>query len=60
MNGKWERNEVWIKDLWLMILTFALVLSLLVGVVGWVRYRDALKTQIENERMIGNFFSTIE
>jgi hypothetical protein len=58
--GKWEKNETWQKDVWLMILTFSLALSMLVGFIGWIRYRDAVRAKNEQDVMIGNFYKTIE
>ena len=60
VDSKWERNENWAKDIWLIVLTLALVTSMFIGFIGWVRYRDSEKLRMENEMVIGNFFETIE
>ena len=56
----WEKSEMYKRDVLIVALIFALALSMLVGTVGWVRYRDAQKKVEEQEVMIGNFFLTIE
>jgi len=50
--GKWEKNETWQKDVWLMILTFSLALSMLVGFIGWIRYKDEHITKMGMEKLM--------
>lgn len=57
---KWERNEGWHKDVLLIILTLLLALSMLIGFIGWIRYRDSEKLRMEEEETIGRFFESIE
>ena len=57
---KWERNKTWYMEVWLIVLTIALVFSLLIGFIGWIKYIDTLKLQMESEQVIGNFFKSIE
>ena len=58
---------MWYLEVWLIVLTLALVFSMLVGFIGWVRYRDSEnrykeleKLKLEEERTIGNFFRSIQ
>ncbi len=46
----WERRDDWARDMWLVILVFALALSMLTGFIGWIRYRDE---RIRNNELMG-------
>lgn len=48
--GGWERDEHLARDIWLMVLVFALVLTMLVGFIGWIRYHDE---RILNNELMG-------
>ena len=54
------KERGWHKDVLLIVLTLLLALSMLIGFIGWVRYRDTLKVKLESEKVIGNFFKSIE
>lgn len=49
-NDGWQRTVNWTRDVWLFVLLFALVLTMLVGFIGWVRYRDE---RIRNNELMG-------
>ncbi len=49
-NDGWQRTVNWTRDVWLFVLLFALVLTMLVGFIGWIRYHDE---RILNNELMG-------
>ena len=50
--SNWQRNETWYKEVWLIVLTLVLVFSMLIGLIGWVRYKDEHATKMGMENLV--------
>jgi|LSQX01.3.fsa_nt_gb hypothetical protein len=50
--SKWQKNKTWYMEVWLIVLTLALVFSMLVGLIGWIRYKDEHITKMGMEKLM--------
>lgn len=57
--SNWQRNETWYKEVWLIVLTLVLVFSMLIGLIGWVRYKDEHATVKEQQSQIADLQRTL-
>lgn len=50
--NKWQRNQTWYMEVWLIALTFSIVTVMLIGLIGWIRYKDERITKMGMEKLV--------
>jgi len=50
--NKWQRNQTWYMEVWLIALTFSIVTVMLIGLIGWIRYKDEHITKMGMEKLV--------